>query len=110
MTFDNSPIRAAHNFRLTFIQLKHRSRITRMQLIFLCYLMEQGFIKDFLTRSVMIRGLSWELANQYMNKLKRIAYATKQGRLWTITKEGQQNYAAFMKEFNRCQQGPFSWK
>jgi len=110
MNFDTSQLRAAHNFRLSFIRIKHTSQITRQQVIFLSYLIETGHTKDFLTRSIMIKGLSWELANQYLNKLKRIRYVTKQGRLWTLSAEGRQFYEKFMKEFNRFHEGAFSWR
>jgi len=88
----------------------HDSQITRQQFIFMAYLIETGHTKDFLTRSVMIEGLSWELANQYLNKLKRIGYASKQGRLWTITDRGSAYYTTFMVGFNRANRGPFSWR
>ena len=110
MSFDNSPIRAAHNFRLTFIQLRHSSQITRMQVIFLCYLIENGNVKNFLCSKATPKGITWGGTNQYLNKLKRICYAIKQGRLWTVTDLGLQYHATFMKEFNRNNRGTFFWR
>lgn len=107
MFFDISPIRSAHTFRLTFIHLMRTSQITRMQLLFLCYLIENGKIKDFTVRSVMTKGLSWELANQYLKSLSRIGYSVKRGQLWTITEAGRQFHAKFMEEFNSNHQRPF---
>ena len=110
MIFDKSLIRVAHHFKYTFIGLMRTSEITRQQFIFMAYLIETGHTKGFLTRSVMIQGLSWELANQYLNKLKRIGYASKQKRLWTITDKGMAYYITFMQELNRIHKGPFFWK
>ena len=110
MSFDNSLIRAFHSYRLAFVHLMHSSQITRQQFVFLAYLMETEHTKDFLTRAIMIKGLSWELANQYLNKLKRIGYTTKQGRLWRVTDKGRQYYTTFMQEFNRNNEGPFFWR
>jgi hypothetical protein len=58
----------------------------------------------------MIKGLSWELANQYLNSLKKIGYTSKQGRLWTITDRGMQYYVTFIKEFNKNNKGTFFWR
>ncbi len=110
MRFDTSLIRAAHNFRLVFIRLRYESMISRQQVIFLGYLIENGFVKDFAVRSVMTNGLSWELANQYLKYLKKIGYTSKQGRLWCITDRGQVYYATFMKDLNRSWEKPFSWR
>ena len=110
MTFDNSPIRAALHFRQVFIRLMGTSRITRQQVIFLSYLIENGFTKDFTVRSVKTRGLSWGLANQYLTKLKRIGYASRLGHLWTISPQGLRYFATFMKEFKKSTEESFRWK
>lgn len=110
MSFANSHIRTAHNFRLTFIQLKNTSDISRQQLYFLSYLIENGHITDFTVRSIMTNGLSWGLANQYLKALKRIDYTSKQGRGWTITDKGRGYYGGFMEQFNKMHRGPFYWK
>lgn len=110
MTFDNSLIRSAHTLRHTFIRFKYDSQITRQQVIFLAYLIETGHTKDFLTRSVVIQGLSWELANQYLKALQKIRYSTKKGRLWSITEEGMRYYSTFHQEFIRRLEGPFCWR
>jgi hypothetical protein len=110
MTFDTSPIRSAHNFRMTFIQLRHTSHITRMQLIFMCYLIESGHIKNFLCSKVTPAGITWGGTNQYLRSLKRIGYTIKQGRLWTITPAGMKYHSTFMERFNRTHRGVFLWK
>ena len=110
MNFDKSPFRSALMFRNTFIKFKHTSIITRQQVIFLAYLVETGHVKDFRTRSLMIKGLSWELANQYLNKLKGIGFASKNKRVWTVTVIGMEYYAKFQKEFSSRLQVPFFWR
>jgi len=110
MTFDNSLIRYAHAFRLTFIRLKHSSPITRQQIFFLSYLIQSGFVRNFRTRQVKTTGLSWELANQYLNSLQRIGYTRRNGHLWNITEAGVIYYYKFMQEFTRNHQGAFFWK
>ena len=110
MAFDDSVIRAIHSFRMTFLRLMYTSDITRQQLIFLTFLIQTGHTKDFTVRSVMIKGLSWQLAYQFLKYLRRIGYTTKRGRLWSITDKGLEYHSRFMKEFNRIHEGPFSWR
>jgi hypothetical protein len=103
--FDTSPIRHAHTFRMIFIQLKYSSDITRMQLIFLCYLIENRHTRDFLCSKATPAGLTWGGCNKYLFALKQIGYTSKQGRLWTITPAELQYHRAFMERFNRTHRG-----
>ena len=110
MAFNNSLIRAVHSFRLAFIALKRSTRITRQQIIFLSYLIENGHIGAFRVRQVMTPGLSWDLARQYLRSLQKIGYAEKNGQLWQVTVPGKMLYAEFIKEFKmRCEE-PFRWR
>jgi predicted transcriptional regulator len=67
-------------------------------------------LQNFIVRSVMTNVLSWELANQYLNSLKRIGYARKEEHSWSITQKGLKYHSRFMQEFIRIHQRPFSWR
>ncbi len=106
----NSLIRPAYSFKLAFLALRYKSKITRSQVFFLCYLMESGFIKDFRVRDIVIKGLPWTSGKRYLEALRWLRLIDRQGRLWAVTGEGRQYHATFMKEFNRGNQGAFCWK
>ncbi|MCX6306886.1 MAG: hypothetical protein NT040_18120 [Bacteroidetes bacterium] len=76
----------------------------------MCYLIESGYVKNFLCSKVTPAGLTWGGCNQYLKALKKIGYTAKSGRLWTITWTGMGYYATFMDEFNRKYRTGFEWK
>lgn len=110
MSFNDSPFKPVLHFKHIFIRLRNDSSITRQQLLFLSFLIENGHVNDFTVRSILARGLSWHNANAYLNRLKLIGYVLKQGRLWSITDSGMQFYQKFKKAFNIANRGEFRWK
>lgn len=51
---------------------------------------ERGRVfKDFRVRGVVITGLPWISAKRYIVALRYLRYTTKQGRRYTVTREGQ---------------------
>ena len=110
MNFNTSLFRTVATFRRVYLHLRYDSPITRQQVIFLAYLVENGHIKDFPVRAVLVPGMSWALANQYLSKLHKLGFAARSRRLWTLTEAGLRYYAAFMEEFNRTYGTGFIWK
>ena len=109
-SWHESPIRAVKEFRRTFIQLRYSSRITRAQVIFLCYLVHSGHEKQFTVTGVLCPGLSWSLARQYLASLKMVGFTVKTGKYWAITPAGWKYYNLFMKEFADRMNAPAQWK
>ena len=110
MISTNSLIRPAYSFKLTYLSLRYKSKVTRSQVFFLCYLMEAGFIRDFRVRDIVIKGLPWTSGKRYLIALRMLHLTAKQGRSWAITEEGRQYHASFMKEFHRVSLRPFCWR
>ena len=109
MNFDGS-FRSVRVFHLTFIRFMYTSDITRAQLIYLSFLIENGLTKDFKVLDTIIPGLSWENSNRYLQALKQIRYATKKAQLWSLSEESLLFYTKFKKDFARANSGPFTWK
>ncbi|MFC2102602.1 winged helix-turn-helix domain-containing protein [Bacteroidota bacterium] len=73
-------------------------------------LVENGHLEDFTVRQVMVKGLSWQNANQYLHALRCLGFATRKGHQWTVTDKGRDYYTKFMKEFKRASRGEFRWR
>ncbi len=101
--------RGAYSHKLAFTKMKYTSRITRHQVFFLMYLIQGGFNKDFRTCDLVIDGLSWDLAKLFLVALKRIGYASKKGKLWSVTETGSRYYCDFMTEYKKINSAPFRW-
>jgi predicted transcriptional regulator len=109
-SWQESPIRTVREFRSTFIQLRYNSRITRAQVIFLCYLVHSGYVKQFTVTGVLSPGLSWSLARQYLACLKMIGFTVKTGKYYMITPAGWKYYNLFMEEFTDRINAPAKWQ
>ncbi|MEI6750763.1 MAG: hypothetical protein WCM93_16525 [Bacteroidota bacterium] len=98
----NSLIRPAYSFKLAFLNLRYKSKITRSQVFFLCYLIESEFTKEFRVKDIVIKGLPWTSGKRYLMALRGLRFTAKHGRLWSLTEEGRQYHATFMKGFDRA--------
>lgn len=103
-------LRPAHDFRTVFLRFHWRERITRQQVLFLCYLIGRGFNKDFRTCDLVTEGLSWGLAKAYLVSLYRIGYLSRKGPRWSVTDPGGKFYSDFISEYNRIASAPFRWR
>lgn len=89
---------------------RHRSKISKHQLFFLSYLIENNLVKDFRIAKIKINGMSWDLAKGYMVYLGRIGYVTRKGKLWSVTEAGSEYYLDFKREYDRLQKSPLKWR
>lgn len=98
MSFYSSPIRNALIFSRCYERLRHRSTLTRKQVFFLAYVIENGNMMSFAVRELTYEGISYDQAYQYLCVLRRKGFATKTGwGIWQLTGTAHSFYSEFMK-------------
>lgn len=97
MSFYSSPIRSALIFSRCYERLRHRSTLTRKQVKFLAYVIENGHMMLFTVGELTYDGISYDQAYQYLCVLRRKGFATKAGRsTWQLTGAAHSFYSEFM--------------
>jgi hypothetical protein len=98
MSFYSSPIRQALIFSRCYERLRYRCTLTRKQVLFVAYVIENGNMMSFAVRELTYDGISYDQAYQYLTVLRRKGYATKTGwGTWTLTNAAY----SFYKEFTQ---------
>ena len=100
MNFDDSPVRSALIFSRVYEKWRHQWPLTKKQILFLCFIVENGHSPVFLIKSLARNGVSCDVAYQYLRIFQKKGFIIKKpGYRWELTQHALNFYAKFHKEF-----------
>ncbi len=102
MSFYSSPIRSALIFIRCYENLKPRCTLTKKQVLFLAYIVENEHMIKFSTKALTSNGIGKHQAYQFLSVLRRKGYVIKvPGYLWELTDRAISFYGEFRNMFDR---------